>query len=188
MNFTLAANQNIGLFSGSGVQLDARATGSPGLGISQGLFPDGTGSVQSLTPTPAAANALASLDTDGDGIPDAWEIANGLNPNDPLDALLDRDGDGKSNLSEYLAGTDPNNPLSVLTSSIAKSGGQTVVRFTAAANKGYTIQFKNTLFDALWQKLTDIAADPAVRSLEIPDPNAGSFPARFYRVVTPIQP
>ncbi len=188
VNFTLAANQNIGLFSGSGVQLDARATGSPGLGVSQGLFPDGTGSVQTLTPTPAAANILGSLDTDGDGIPDAWEIANGLNPNDPLDAALDRDGDGKSNLSEYLAGTDPNNPLSVLTSSIAKSAGQTVIRFTAAANKGYTIQFKNTLLDLAWQKLTDIAADPSVRSLEIPDPAASGFPARFYRVVTPIQP
>lgn len=28
------------------------------------------------------------LDSDGDGIPDAWEIANGLNPNDPGDATL----------------------------------------------------------------------------------------------------
>ena len=188
VNFTLAANQNLGLFSGSGVQLDARSTGAPGFGISQGLLPDGTGSVQSLTPTPAAANQLAALDTDGDGIPDAYEIANGLNPNDPLDAALDRDGDGKSNLAEYLAGTDPNNPLSVLTSSIAKVSGVTVVRFTAAANKGYTIQFKNTLLDLAWQKLTDIAADPSVRSLEIPDPAASGFPARFYRVVTPIQP
>ena len=170
------------------MQLDARATGSPGPGISQGLFPDGTGSVQTLPPTPAAANVLGALDTDGDGIPDAWETANGLNPNDPLDAALDRDGDGKSNLSEYLAGTDPNNPLSVLTSSIAKVSGMTVVRFTAVANKGYTVQFKNTLLDLTWQKLTDIPADPGVRNLEIPDPAAGGFPARFYRIVTPIQP
>jgi len=37
-------------------------------------------------------------DSDGDGLPDAWEIANGLNPNDPVDALKDPDSDGLTNL------------------------------------------------------------------------------------------
>lgn len=49
-------------------------------------------------------------DADNDGMPDEWEVANGL---DPLtdDSLLDDDvggGDGRSNLQEYLDGTDPN--------------------------------------------------------------------------------
>lgn len=42
------------------------------------------------------------------GIPDAWAIAHGLNPNDPLLAMEDPDHDGLTNLEEYQAGTDPN--------------------------------------------------------------------------------
>ena len=49
-----------------------------------------------------------TADTDSDGLPDAWEIANGLDPADPADAGQDPDGDGFTNLEEYLNGTDPN--------------------------------------------------------------------------------
>jgi chitinase len=45
-------------------------------------------------------------DDDNDGMPDAWEIAHGLNPL-VNDAALDADGDGVSNLAEYQAGSDP---------------------------------------------------------------------------------
>lgn len=53
------------------------------------------------------------LDADGDGIPNGYEMANGLDPLDPNDASADPDGDGMSNLQEYLAGTDPFDPHSV---------------------------------------------------------------------------
>ena len=47
-----------------------------------------------------------SKDSDGDGLPDEYETANGLNPSDPADASADLDGDGRSNLDEFLAGSD----------------------------------------------------------------------------------
>lgn len=45
-------------------------------------------------------------DTDDDGMPDAWELVNGLVVGID-DSQEDDDEDGRSNLEEYLAGTDP---------------------------------------------------------------------------------
>jgi hypothetical protein len=44
------------------------------------------------------------VDSDKDGMPDAWEKANGLNPNDPNDADKDCTGDGYTNIEKYING------------------------------------------------------------------------------------
>ncbi len=46
-------------------------------------------------------------DRDGDGLPDDFELANGLDPDDPTDALLDGDLDGLDNVQEFAAATSP---------------------------------------------------------------------------------
>lgn len=46
-------------------------------------------------------------DSDNDGMPDAWEIKYGLNPNDPSDAVKDLNGDGYTNIEKYINGIDP---------------------------------------------------------------------------------
>ena len=42
------------------------------------------------------------VDSDNDGMPDAWEKANGLNPNDASDAVKDCNGDGYTNIEKYI--------------------------------------------------------------------------------------
>jgi pectate lyase len=53
------------------------------------------------------AGGDACIDSDHDGMPDGWEQAQGLNPNDPTDRNLDPDGDGYTKLEEYLNGANP---------------------------------------------------------------------------------
>lgn len=43
-------------------------------------------------------------DSDGDGMPDEWEKAHGLNPNDASDANKDCTGDGYTNIEKYING------------------------------------------------------------------------------------
>jgi hypothetical protein len=65
------------------------------------------------TSASATTQGGGPADTDGDGLPDAWEIQHGLDPNNPADAAQDPDKDGFTNLQEYQGGSDPKNPGSI---------------------------------------------------------------------------
>lgn len=47
-------------------------------------------------------------DSDSDGMPDEWEIAHGLNPQDASDASGDRNEGGYTHIEDFLYGLDPN--------------------------------------------------------------------------------
>jgi hypothetical protein len=51
---------------------------------------------------PELASGVPWIDADGDGMPDDWERARGLDPTDPGDGPRDRDGDGFTNLEDWL--------------------------------------------------------------------------------------
>ncbi|MDP1739381.1 MAG: pectate lyase, partial [Caulobacter sp.] len=51
---------------------------------------------------PVLKGGPAWIDSDGDGMPDDWERAHGLDPRDGLDGVKDRDGDGFTNLEDWL--------------------------------------------------------------------------------------
>ncbi len=69
----------------------------------QGAYPHGTPYDQTVGAWPALASLPAPVDSDHDGMPDSYETAHGLNPND----AADRNGyasNGYTNLENYLNG------------------------------------------------------------------------------------
>jgi subtilisin family serine protease len=131
----------------------------------------------------AVSGAMFLLDSDGDGMPDYWEIAHGLNPHDPGDAALDSDGDGFTNLQEYLAGTDPWNPNSLFKiTGISATDVDVTISFDTVSGKTYRVEYKDSLEDATWLALgSDVPGTGS--GVQVTDPGAVTAHARrFYRV------
>ncbi|MFO1498710.1 MAG: lamin tail domain-containing protein [Verrucomicrobiota bacterium] len=59
--------------------------------------------------------------------------------------------------------------------------------FTAAAGASYTIQFRDSLTDGTWTKLSDIPAGTSAQTVSISDTAINQAPRRYYRVVSPQQ-
>jgi hypothetical protein len=77
------------------------------------------------------------VDWDADGMPDDWEIANGLNPW-VNDADMDADNDGLTHLQEYERGFDPFNPDSDGDGILDGQEGDRIERPQATGSRGLT--------------------------------------------------
>jgi thrombospondin type 3 repeat protein len=130
-----------------------------------------------------------NLDADGDGIPNGWEQAYGLDPLNAADASADPDGDGFSNLQEYLAGTDPTNAASRFQiTSIISQGNDVKITWSAVTNKSYVVQMASGFTGSVTNGFSDlgtitIPSSPAIATTNYVDlGGATNGPARFYRV------
>jgi hypothetical protein len=137
-----------------------------------------------VTVTTTAMNG--GIDSDGDGMPDEWELAHGLNPL-VNDADLDADGDGFTNLQEFLTGTDPKDALSFLRLEAAAEPGLVRMSFMAVSGRSYSLLAQEALGSA-WEKLADVPARATNRVVELAVPQPAPDPHQFYRLITPAQP
>lgn len=118
----------------------------------------------------ARVDLTLGVDSDGDGLPDAWEWnliralgKRGLTLADirPGD---DADGDGLTNLQEYLAGTyafDPKDGFALTLKSI--DGGAPKMEFTVIRGRAYTIEGSTDMRG--WTQLPFIVTDEGAKAV-----------------------
>jgi subtilisin family serine protease len=94
--------------------------------------------LQGLVHSSRRLNLQRIVDTDGNGLPDWWELQyfghqTGTDPN------ADPDHDGMNNLAEWIAGTNPTNAASILRLTLvsATNANNVVVSWSSVAGKNY---------------------------------------------------
>lgn len=126
------------LLNATTVQLYARRAGLTG---AQSVHVEAL-TVVGVVPPPSVDELQG--DRDGDGMPDYWEVDNGLSFLAPEDADSDDDEDSMTNYAEFLAGTDPNDDSSALmieqvTRGNGVSGANHTLTWQSALGRSYSV-------------------------------------------------
>jgi hypothetical protein len=104
--------------------------------------------------------ALATDDTVGDGIPNAWRakyFGSGGTTNATSAATSDPDGDGISNYNEYIADTNPTNASSCFKIQSVSHAANVKVFYQSSSSRKYTLYYSTSLSSAGWKKESAIA-------------------------------
>lgn len=123
---------------------------------------------------------LSTPDTDGDGMPDTWELATFGDLSH--DAASDADGDGIPDLAEFLAGTDPLDPQSpflVAVNSSSVGGAGVVLQWPSKTRQTFTVERSSSALGPFSPVKTGISATPPGNTFR---DSSASDEARFYRV------
>ncbi|MFH0952855.1 MAG: alpha-amylase family glycosyl hydrolase [Verrucomicrobiota bacterium] len=126
-----------------------------------------------------------SWDKDNDNLPDAWETANGLDPNSASGddgTWGDKDQDGMPNYDELQAATGANDSNDVLQVFIQVNGSTPEVSWPTETNINYRLERTDNLAPAFssWQSLYFGTALSATKNFT--DSEAAGLTSRFYRV------
>lgn len=125
------------------------------------------------------------VDSDGDGMDDAWELAYGLNPLASGDASSDLDGDWVANGSEYVAGTRPVDPEDyfALTAHAWDPTGGIRVTWNAVSGRYYQVFYSSNLpSTSAFSALPPFAGLTGSGPLTIVDTNGATYRAYQIRV------
>ena len=151
--------------------------------VTNGIGADAVSAVAVLT-------VLVGTDSDGDNLPDVWELSY-TNNLAALSDASDNDDDTMTSMEEFIAGTNPLDDTSYLRvaqfdESLAIDG-TTLLTFEAIAGKSYTVEYSDDLENTLWVRLGDVDATTTSGLRNVIDPSAASSTNRFYRLVTPMR-
>lgn len=170
VDFRLSAQgEAIGLFDAQRRPIDSITFGPQEADVSEGRWPDGDPeTISALWPTPGGPN---QADSDRDQIPDAWEQANGLDPDFTGDALLDPDRDGATHRQEFRQGSDPwNADAELMITQVFRDQDGLTLRFRGWAGHWYELQEREALGRGAWILRRELEPEdfPGLREMHVP--------------------
>ena len=124
--------------------------------------------------------SLGNDDSDGDGMPDSWELENFGNII-IAEATEYADTDSFDNLDEYIADTNPNNPDDWFHITAAEYLPERTIHFNSSTDRRYTLRSCTNLVDGVWSTVADA---PPRMGFGGPDfmQTTNNLPTLFYKV------